>query len=451
MNTKNLFMLLAFVLLGSAGVFAQNKWVIRFNDESEKEFDIENIKEMFPREGTPINPTDSSKIVFSVPDNTPQTRSASAGMQCRLNNHFVVEGVKYADSKQTVVFDDYFVKYVDGSEPIVWDYVGLTNIHDWNQPIKYWDNSSEKYNFIAYSTGNAIAVYSKAANLSDGEVYVSPIDASKMNGVVDDKGKVTDGAFFIKGKTADIAKAYVADAKTVYKGNDYGKEVELNFHSLSTQVRLAFYETIPGYSVRDLKFYENDETVVGGEARLYTDNTEIFSKYGKYIVYYPTTGIINQSSKDYNKPHFAFIADTNNTAETNKTFGVLNYTAKQLNEPDGNYLGRTSMTASFAGNFSDNYSTNVNPNEAGAILNIKVDYTLVAIDGSGEIINVKGAKAQVPAQYTSWQPGYSYTYMFKICALSWGGTGTNPEEMYPITFDAVVIDEISSSSVNYEW
>ena len=142
MNTKNLFMLLAFVLLGSAGVFAQNKWVIRFNDESEKEFDIENIKEMFPREGTPINPTDSSKIVFSVPDNTPQTRSASAGMQCRLNNHFVVEGVKYESSKQIIVFDDYYVKYVDGSELSVWDYVGLTNIHDWSQPIKYWDNSS---------------------------------------------------------------------------------------------------------------------------------------------------------------------------------------------------------------------------------------------------------------------------------------------------------------------
>ena len=333
-------MLLAGMLLWNASTFAQSKWVIRFNDDSEKEFDIENIKEMFPREGTPINPTESSKIVFTVHDDTPQTRSAGAGMQGKLNNHFVVEGVKYADSKQSVIFDDYYVKYFDGM-PGIWDYVGLTNIYDWSQPIKYWDNSSERYNFIAYSTGDAMAVYNEAAGLSDGQVYVSSIDASKMNGVVDEKGKITDGAFTMKGKTADLAKTYVADAKTVYKGNGYGKEVELSFHPLSTQLRLAFYETIPGYSVRDLKFYENDETVADGEARLYTDNTEIFSDYGKYIVYYPTTGAINQGSADYNKPHIAFVADTNGTVETNKVFGALNYSTKEYYEPNGQYyLGR---------------------------------------------------------------------------------------------------------------
>ena len=443
----------AAILLASVfcEVHAQSEWVVRFNDGSEKAFDIENIKEMFPREGTPINPTDSNKIVFTVHDDTPQTRSADDVIRGKLNNHFVVEGVKYADSKQTVVFDDYFVKYVDGSEPIVWDYVGLTNINDWSQPIKYWDNSSEKYNFIAYSTGDAMAVYNEAAGLSDGQVFVSPIDASKMNGVVDDKGKVTDGAFFMKGKTADLAKAYVADAKTVYKGNDYGKEIELSFHPLSTQLRLAFYETIPGYSVRDLKFYENDETVAGGEARLYTDNTEIFSDYGKYIVYYPTTGAINQGSADYNKPHIAFVADTNGTVETNKVFGALNYSTKEYYEPNGDYLGRTSSSASFAGKSSDSYFASVNPNEAGATLSIKVDYTLVSIDGSGETINIKGAAAQVPAQYTSWRPGYSYTYFFKIYDLSWGGTSMNPEEMFPITLDGVVIEEVRSPSVNYEW
>ncbi|MBR6140589.1 MAG: hypothetical protein IKQ37_02330 [Bacteroidaceae bacterium] len=433
--------------IGLYSAYAQNQWVIRFNDGSERAFNINEIKEMFPREGTPINPTEPDKIVFTVHDDTPQTRSIGAGMQGKLNNHFVVEGVKYVDSKQTVVFDDYFVKYVDGSEPSVWDYVGLTNINDWNQPIKYWDNSSEKYNFIAYSTGDAMAVYNEAAGLSDGQVFVSPIDVSKMNGVVDDKGKITDGAFTMKGKTADLAKAYVADAKTVYKGNDYGKEVELSFHPLSTQLRLAFYETIPGYSVRDLKFYENDETVADGEARLYTDNIEIFSDYGQYIVYYPTMGTINQGSADYNKPHIAFVADTNGPAETNKLFGALNYSTKEFYEPNGDYLGRASYSASFAGKPSDNYFAIVNPNEAGATLNIKVDYTLVSTDGSGEIINIKGATAQVPAKYTSWQSGYSYTYLFKIYDLSWGGTSMNPEEMFPITFEAVVIDKEQSSVV----
>ena len=197
---------------------------------------------------------------------------------------------------------------------------------------------------------------------------------------------------------------------------------------------------------------ENDETVADGEARLYTDNTEIFSDYGKYIVYYPTTGAINQGSADYNKPHIAFVADTNGTVETNKVFGALNYSTKEYYEPNGQYyLGRSSSSASFAGNPSNSYFTSVNPNEAGATLNIKVDYTLVATDGSGETINIKGAAAQVPAKYTSWQPGYSYTYLFKIYDLSWGGTSMNPEEMFPITLDGVVIEEVRSPSVNYEW
>ena len=221
----------------------------------------------------------------------------------------------------------------------------------------------------------------------------------------------------------------------------------MSFHPLSTQLRLAFYETIPGYSVRDLKFYENDETVADGEARLYTDNIEIFSDYGQYIVYYPTMGTINQGSADYNKPHIAFVADTNGPAETNKLFGALNYSTKEFYEPNGDYLGRASYSASFAGKPSDNYFAIVNPNEAGATLNIKVDYTLVSTDGSGEIINIKGATAQVPAKYTSWQSGYSYTYLFKIYDLSWGGTSMNPEEMFPITFEAVVIDKEQSSVV----
>ena len=47
-NTRKLSMLLAGMLLWNASTFAQSKWVIRFNDDSEKEFDKENIREMFP-------------------------------------------------------------------------------------------------------------------------------------------------------------------------------------------------------------------------------------------------------------------------------------------------------------------------------------------------------------------------------------------------------------------
>ena len=82
------------------------------------------------------------------------------------------------------------------------------------------------------------------------------------------------------------------------------------------------------------------------------------------------------------------------------------------------------------------------PNEAGTVLTLKVDYTLESTDGSGETITVHGATALIPSQYTQWKSNYAYTYIFKISDNTNGKTDvTNgPEGLYPITFDAVVID-----------
>lgn len=67
---------------------------------------------------------------------------------------------------------------------------------------------------------------------------------------------------------------------------------------------------------------------------------------------------------------------------------------------------------------------------------------MVANDGSGEKINVYGAKAIIPAIYAQWKSNYAYTYIFKISDKTNGKTGINegPEGLYPITFDAVVAD-----------
>jgi len=72
-----------------------------------------------------------------------------------------------------------------------------------------------------------------------------------------------------------------------------------------------------------------------------------------------------------------------------------------------------------------------------------VDYTLLATDGSKEEIKVYGAKAFVPAIYAQWKPNYAYTYIFKISDNTNGWTSqvtTDPKGLYPITFDAVVVD-----------
>ena len=84
---------------------------------------------------------------------------------------------------------------------------------------------------------------------------------------------------------------------------------------------------------------------------------------------------------------------------------------------------------------------------------IKCDYTLTADDHSGEVINVKGATAAIPAAFSKWEANTRYTYLFRISDNTNGTTGTpgstDPAGLYPITFDAVVqeVEQGSTTTV----
>ena len=389
--------------------------------------------------------------------NAATTRADYTGSDAatKLGNNFVVHGVKSDGTvaNQEIVYNNYNVNFVNNSANTTtsnsagWEYVGqavhphATTAGIGAQSIKYWDYAQDQYDFIAYSAGTvtAIATGTPAA----GEVLISAIDATKMNGVK--TGTVyTDGAYTIEGKAADLAKVYIADMVTAYNPADYQNEVEFKFRSLSAKVRVALYETVPGYSVKDVVFYTNASTAAtDSKAHLFTEGTDVFNEAGKYIVYFPTTGSANTTNTDYNKAHVAFKAAASDGTKTDKEFGELdNFVAKELNEAAGDYIGRNSTEATFAGVSGDNYYTVVIPNETGAALNLKVNYTLISTDGSGEEINVTGATALVPAAYGTWKSGYAYTYIFKISQNTNGqtGTGTTPAGLYPITFDAVVTE-----------
>jgi hypothetical protein len=387
-----------------------------------------------------------------------------------LNNNFVVEGFKWNgnDTKEEV-FDHYNVNWkantanTTTSNTSNWEYVAQAK-HAYgpagNQTIKYWDYSKSQYDFIAYSVGTATADYS-GGTYDNTKVQISQIDLSKMNGVSSGSpATITDGAYTIKGTAANLAKVYIADLVTAYRDpvatGDYQNEVTLRFRSLSAKVRIGLYETVPGYSVKDVVFYSNDDTkksptnpATWGDAYLYTTGGDVFNEEGTYIVYFPTTGSANKEKSDYNKAHLAFTAVTSGT-KTDKTFGALkgSLSAEELaldefEEAAGNlYLGRSSNAAIYAGNKSENYYTVVIPNETGAALNLKVDYKLVSTDGSGEVIAVTGATAKVPKEYATWKSGYAYTYLFKISQNTNGLTNPSvgPAGLYPITFDAVVMN-----------
>lgn len=378
-----------------------------------------------------------------------------------LNKKFIVAGFKGIAQKDgiatTKVFDHYTVEWIANTAGTTadntsdWKYVGLNPqlglaTISGEQTIKYWDYSTGQYDFIAFSAGKATIVTDKEPG--KGEVKVTSVNAANA----------TKGAYTIKGTAEDLNKCYIADLITAYNPKrkdkpEYQKEVQLSFRNLTSKVRVAFYETIPGYSVKDVKFYtdnktENNQNVSEDKASLFTEGEEAYNKFygsGTATVYFPTVGTDHLDDSDYNKAHVS-IAGTE--AVTSKDFGKLNYTApednrlKKENENYNIYLARTSSEATFAGTTKPYYQI-VIPNEPGTTLTLRVNYTLVANDGSGETINVYGAKAIVPAIYAQWKSNYAYTYIFKISDKTNGLTGlgeNTPEGLYPITFDAVVAD-----------
>ena len=389
-----------------------------------------------------------------------------------LNNKFIVGGFKgtydYSGTPTvenvTVatgkVFDNYIVQWgantagTTTSNTSDWEYVGITaaapsGIAGNNQSIKYWDYTASQYDFIAYSTGNASIVTSGTAAeaLAASNVLVTAITPTTAK----------TSAYTLAGKAEDLAKCYIADMVTVYKdgtdGMHYQDEVQLTFRSLASKVRMAIYETIPGYSVKDVKFYTNATTYLDSEtagdkienATLFTTGStakDNFYTAGTYTVKFPTIGKSNVSESDYNKAHASF-AIVGEGKTTTKAFGTLQKVGRDYREADAtNYIGRTATTASFAGTTAPYYQIAM-PNEDGTVLELRVDYTLLSIDGSGEEIHVYGATAFVPAIYAAWKSNYAYTYIFKISDNTNGWTSTvdsDPAGLYPITFDAVVTE-----------
>ena len=406
-------------------------------------------------------------IVFgSLSKGFTRTEFTGRDAATKLGNKFVVSGYKgskaaWDASTSKIVFDNYVVKYSENSAHTTesnvanWEYVGQSRIKPaidngiTSQTVKYWDLTKNQYNFIAWSTGNKTAIFSGAPG--DGEVLVSPITPAKATGT-----GASAIAYSFTGKAADLNQCYIADLVTVKK--PYNSDpVVMKFRQLGTKVRIGIYETIPGYSVKNVKFYKKagllttPETEITETPVLFTTVDNDIHTYGTYTVTFPT--VDTPGSEDNNQAHVSFSSTQPQT--TVLEWGALHYTAKEEGEKNGtSFLGRTSNAATYAYYGSD-YSQYkfFMPNEIGTNLNLRVNYTLEATDGSGEEIEVKNAKAQIPSIYTKWLPGYAYTYLFKISDKTNGRTGvydptqsddatvnSDPAGLYPITFDAVVVN-----------
>lgn len=374
------------------------------------------------------------------------TRASSTGKTAAdlLENNFVVVGFKGnktdAANNENYAFDHYNVNFNESSANSTlsnlkgWEYVNqdmtvngagksLAQSGATQQTIKYWDHSCASYDFIAFSMGKKGAA----------SKYATPTHV--------DKDKLATAAYTLSGNVNTLSECYISDMKTVNRA-DYGKTpVSMSFRHLASKVRMALFEIVPGYVISDVKFYTDAKSTT-------TDNTEgtligNFNNSGTLTVSFPTTGTVNATKEDYNKAHVRFTKSTTEgeTGVLNfKKFGAVKYgNQAEGTIPEGStYLSQNAAKPSYCG---AGYQ-NVLPSEgAASAITLRIDYKLTSVDGSKETINVKGATATVPAEYTEWKSGYAYTYIFKISQDTNGSTGGSSTGLTAISFDAVVVDD----------
>jgi hypothetical protein len=353
------------------------------------------------------------------------TGATAAGL---LSNEMKVFGVKQdkETSKYKEVFGNFTMKYDEGKADNAdynngWYYAGIGT-----QTIRYWDYSALGYHFVA---GSPVANFTYAVDETTKDIKTATITG--LGGRLNHETTVA----------STLAPVYIAEPKNVAKptGTKYG-EVEFTFKSMQSKVRVGIYETIPGYNITSIKFYNNAAT----------------PSASNYITLNGTSGYFQGSASATGTvtyiwgatPGYEF-AYTSSTITADKCWEGGQFTAgvkaKKSTDPVADLYG-TDESRDANGYFI----VMPTPSAVDATpLTIKCDYILTS-DDEVDVIKVTGASATIPAAYTKWATNTAYTYLFKITDNTNGTTGDDPDDptgLYPITFDAVVVNVADAGQI----
>ena len=358
-----------------------------------------------------------------------------------LAGQFKVYGVKITNGTISHnVFPDYYVWDVADknttSNTSGWEYVGAQGASNLgtgkitltkDQTIKYWDYSATEYRFVAGSPIDAFE-YNTSTDLTTG-THITDVDVTGFAGHINANNTTTAL------KTDPI---YIADPVKVVKDN-YQKPVEFSFKRQQSMVRVGIYETIPGYSITDIKFYAYD---TDGTTLKASDGNNIIltsATPGYFVGGSNVTGTVTYTGWDTATPSYTFKYDDTNLIKSKNWYaGKLSTLATTSSETDVATLYGSDKDMSTTGYFT------VLPTQAetASSILIKCDYTL-ADGNTGETIKITGATAAIPAAFSKWEANTRYTYLFRISDNTNGTTGdpSNPKDpagLFPITFAAVV-------------
>lgn len=366
--------------------------------------------------------------------------------QQMLDYQFKVYGVKKMSKnggdKFEPSFSDYYVWYDEAknttSNTKGWEYVGNKkagnedatygsgNVKLQNdQYIKYWDYAAEEYHFVAGSPISAFT-YNKNADINTAGMRITSATITGLAGHYEANNTET---------ALETNPVYIAAPVKIGK-DDYQKPVTFTFQRQQSMVRVGLYETIPGYSITKIKFYDADGTTATSSNIILTSATQDYFVGGSNV-----SGTVTYNWETPTPSYtFNYTDDENLKKSKNWYAGELSTLATTSSEPTVNILYGTDKDMSTTGYFT--VLPTPSTTDASPIL-IKCNYTLTSDDQKGETIEVTGATAAIPAAYSKWEANTRYTYLFKISDKTNGYTGTDPDKtgLYPITFEAVVKDE----------
>ncbi len=351
------------------------------------------------------------------------TRASHEASAQLLNNKFWVYGTK-TNKTTSPLFDNYLVEYAAGTANLTesntadWEYVGKTSKKGALQGIKYWDFSAEKYDFVAAA---GLAEKDTIKNTNDG-LRIKVADADALSGI-----------FIADRITATPSAQAATDTKPATLS--YKSTVQFQFRRLGARMRVGFYETVPGYAVKNLVFY-----YIGAQSGSYDVGVgSAFPSSGVYTVDYDdaTNAAVSTFAGSANKMSYVnsfgsleYTSATSDSGDNSKPYLAADGSASAT--PDKSFLGTSASEACYGkGYYTIDGVSGVHsdfkpilPNEHNTLkMQLRLDYTLVALDGSGDEIQVRDAYVSVPVEYLQWKPNYSYTYIFRISDKSNGYTG----------------------------
>lgn len=262
------------------------------------------------------------------------------------------------------VMDEYTVNWVANSAATT-----PTNSHDWeyvnqtpDQTIKFWDWSAKAYRFFAL------------ANEANGADYsVLGINtATGANGTFDVFKAQMDA------DATDVDAAPYFSKLWFNTGSQYGQPVTLEFMKPFARVRFKFT-----FAVEDA-----DRTKLSYITFRPTDTEKAIADQGTVTVSYPLTGTETKALWT-SEPSHSFAAFTIDYYEENTTFIPNDDQPESYpNTPEHWYIVLPRKATGTGGQGS---------------------YTLSVV-----VIGGEPKTCVVPAEFMTWEPGYEYTYIFKI-------------------------------------